>query len=188
MHFEHQTRLPNVYTQDNSIKLQEKETEAEAVNGSNLKGTPGPKILANRRLIKRPLTNSSQSEIDSWFLKSKIKLGPLKPAQCDKISRLLFTYQDLNSTELSELPHTDLYIHRVGFKEGTKPSNRAKQRRWPPGKEFWLRRNIDDDLKYDMYERTMEANGELSDWNAQANHIDKSDNPGEWDDPWLTFN
>ncbi|KAI0996530.1 hypothetical protein K3495_g11651 [Podosphaera aphanis] len=39
-----------------------------------------------------------------------------------------------------------------------------------------------------MYKRTIEANGELSDWNAQANLIDKSDNLGEWNEPRLTFN
>ncbi|POS82096.1 hypothetical protein EPUL_006187, partial [Erysiphe pulchra] len=148
----------------------------------------GPKLLVDRRPLKRTMSNAPQSQIDSWFLKSQIKLGPLKQDQHDKITRLLYTYKDLNSTELAELPPTDLYIHRVRLKDGIKPWNRAKQRRWPQGKEFWLRRIINDGLKCGMYERTMEANGELSDWNAQANLVDKSDNPGEWDEPRLTFN
>ncbi|POS81879.1 hypothetical protein EPUL_006749, partial [Erysiphe pulchra] len=162
--------------------------KSEDSSKTELKNIIGPKILVDRRPSKRPISKAPQSEIDSWFLKSKIKIGPLESDQRNKITRLLFTYKDLNSTELSELPPTDLYIHRVRLREGTKPWNRVKQRRWPPGKEFWLRRIINDGLKCGMYERTMEANGELSDWNAQANLIDKSDNPGEWDEPRLTFN
>ncbi|KAI1005899.1 hypothetical protein K3495_g2318 [Podosphaera aphanis] len=34
----------------------------------------------------------------------------------------------------------------------------------------------------------MEANGKLSDWNAQEQLVDKSDTPEEWDEPRLTFN
>ncbi|POS82100.1 hypothetical protein EPUL_005332, partial [Erysiphe pulchra] len=123
----------------------------------------GPKLLVDRSSLKRTISNAPQSQINSWFLKSQIKLGPLKQDQYEKITLLLYTYQDLNSTELAELPPTDIYIHR-------------------------LRRIINDGLKCVMYERTMEANGELSDWNAQANLVDKSDNPREWDEPQLTFN
>ncbi|POS86506.1 hypothetical protein EPUL_002037, partial [Erysiphe pulchra] len=147
----------------------------------------GPKLLVDRRPLKRTISNAPQSQINSWFLKLQIKLGPLKQDQHDKITRLLYTYQDLNSTELAELPPKDLYIHRVRLKDGIKPWNKTKQRRWPPGKEFWLRRIIIDCLKCGTYERTMEANGKLSDWNTQANLVGKSDSPGEWDEPRLTF-
>ncbi|KAI0996286.1 hypothetical protein K3495_g11894 [Podosphaera aphanis] len=34
----------------------------------------------------------------------------------------------------------------------------------------------------------MQANRKLSDWNAQAQLVNKSDNPGQWDEPRLTFN
>jgi hypothetical protein len=34
----------------------------------------------------------------------------------------------------------------------------------------------------------MHANGQLSPWNAQAQLVDKSDEPGAWDEPRVTFN
>ncbi|RKF56990.1 hypothetical protein OnM2_077082 [Erysiphe neolycopersici] len=80
--------------------------------------------------------------------------------QRDKLTRLLYSYKDLNSTDLENLPYTDLYVHRVRLKEGTKPFSRPKQRRWPPGKEFWMKRIISDD------------------WNALAQLVDNSDKPG----------
>ncbi|POS81970.1 hypothetical protein EPUL_005213, partial [Erysiphe pulchra] len=76
----------------------------------------------------------------------------------------------------------------VRLKEETAPFSRPKQRRWPPGKEFWLKRIIHDGLRCGMYGKTMQANGKLSNWNAQAQLVDKSDNPGAWDEPRLTFN
>ncbi|KAI0992961.1 hypothetical protein K3495_g15224 [Podosphaera aphanis] len=98
------------------------------------------------------------------------------------------TYQDLNSTDLENLPYTDLYVHRVRLNDGTKLFSRPKQRRWPPGKEFWMRRIISDGLKRGLYKSTIKANGKLSDWNVMAQLVDNSDNPGEWDEPRLTFN
>ncbi|POS82123.1 hypothetical protein EPUL_005556, partial [Erysiphe pulchra] len=88
------------------------------------------------------------------------------------MKRLLFTYSDLNGVELEELVPTDLYVHR----------------RWPPGKEFWLQKILNEGLACGMYERTMSANGKLSDWNFQAIIVDKSENPGPWDEPIITFN
>ncbi|KAI1007354.1 hypothetical protein K3495_g871 [Podosphaera aphanis] len=173
----HTDQIPVNYSQNYSLDTRGIDSKSEIESRSKI--IPGPKILVDRRPIKRHVSNAPQAEINNWFLKSEITLGPLEPAQHDKITRLLFTYQDLNSTELSDLPPTDLYIHRVRLKEGITPWNRVKQCRWPPGKEFWLRCIINDGLKCGMYERTMEANGELSDWNAQANLIDKSDSPGE---------
>ncbi|POS82079.1 hypothetical protein EPUL_004697, partial [Erysiphe pulchra] len=135
-----------------------------------------------------PDGSKTDQDIDDWFITTKAKLGKLTIEQTNKVKRLLYTYRDLDSVELDELPPTDLYVHRVRLKEGTPPFNRPKQRRWPPGKEFWLRRIINDGLKCGMYERTMQANGKLSDWNAQAQLVNKSDNPSEWDEPRLTFN
>lgn len=39
-----------------------------------------------------------------------------------------------------------------------------------------------------MYEKTVAANGKLSDWNAQAAIVDKTDNPSPRDEPRITFN
>ncbi|KAI0995725.1 hypothetical protein K3495_g12453 [Podosphaera aphanis] len=51
-----------------------------------------------------------------------------------------------------------------------------------------MRRIISDGLKCGLYESTIKANGKLSNWNAMAQLVDKSDDPGEWDEPRLTFN
>lgn len=150
--------------------------------------SPSPGYPKTRRPEKRELSAQAQRIIDDWFNGTGIKLGFLEPHQAARVKRLVYTYQDLNSSELNELPPTDLYIHRVRITKGTVPWNKPKQRRWPPGKEFWLKRIITDGLRCGMYERCIEANGKLSDWNAQAQLVDKSDNPGEWDEPRLTFN
>jgi hypothetical protein len=148
-----------------------------------------PAYPKERRPAKRPLSTVPQAQVNDWAAKSGVKLGDgLSTDQRDRVTRLLYTYQDLNSTDLEGLPATDLYLHRVRLKDGTPPFNKPRQRRWPVGKEFWLRRIINEGLKYGLYERTMEANGRLSDWNAQAQLVDKSDEPGEWDEPRLTFN
>lgn len=39
-----------------------------------------------------------------------------------------------------------------------------------------------------MFEKIITANGKLSDWNAQAVIVDKSDNLDHWDEPRITFN
>ncbi|KAI0994842.1 hypothetical protein K3495_g13340 [Podosphaera aphanis] len=158
--------------------------------GSGLKGSKDqvPVYPEKRRPRKRQLSQAPQELIDEWFQKTGVKLGELSNAEKNKVTRLLHTYQDLNSTELDNLPFTDLYVHRVRLKEGTPPFSRPKQRRWPPGKEFWMKRIITDGLRCGLYESTIKANGHLSDWNAMAQLVDKSDEPGEWDEPRLTFN
>lgn len=44
-------------------------------------------------------------------------MGVLTEGQQNKLSRLLYTYRDLNSTDLSNLPYSGLYVHRVRLKE-----------------------------------------------------------------------
>lgn len=158
-------------------------------NNHSTKQQEIPTFPKERRPEKRILSEVPQSDIDTWFTKTGVRLGHhLSTDQRNQITRLLFTYQDLNSTNLTYLPPTDLYVHRVRLKSGTLPFNKMKQRRWPPAKEFWLKRIINDGLKHQMYESTIVANGKLSDWNAQAQLVDKTDTPGEWDEPRLTFN
>lgn len=106
-----------------------------------------PKCPVERRPVPRTLSQAPQDEINDWFISTKATLGNLSEEKRDKVTRLLYTYRDLDSVELEELPPTDLYVHRVRLKEGTPPFNRPKQRRWPPGKEFWLRRIVNDGNK-----------------------------------------
>ncbi|POS83490.1 hypothetical protein EPUL_004983, partial [Erysiphe pulchra] len=158
--------------------------------GSNVENLHESKIPCYpevRRSVVRELSEASQEVIDEWIKNTGVKIGILMKDQRDKLARLLYPYKDLNSTGVEDLPFTDLYVHRVRLKEGTKPFSRIKQRRWPPGKEFWMRRIISDGLKFGLYESTIRANGKLSDWNAMAQLVDKSDNPDEWDEPRLTF-
>lgn len=106
-----------------------------------------PEYPKERRPIKRPSSDAPQGEIDTWFKKTGVKLGQMSVEERDKITRLLYTYQDLNSIELEDLPPMDVYVHRVRLKKGTPPFSRPRQRRWSPGKEFWLRRIINDGLR-----------------------------------------
>ncbi|POS82380.1 hypothetical protein EPUL_006396, partial [Erysiphe pulchra] len=147
-----------------------------------------PKYPTKRRPVIRKISEDPQTEIDDWFSGTGVKIGELSVSERDKVTRLLYTYKDLNSTDLENLPYTDLYVHRVRLKEGTLPFSRPKQRRWPPGKEFWMKRIITDGLRCGLYESTVKANGCLSNWNAMAQLVDKSDEPDEWDEPRLTFN
>ncbi|CAD6500186.1 BgTH12-04289 [Blumeria graminis f. sp. triticale] len=144
----------------------------------------------SRRPRSRPLSKAPKEEIDEWFGKVGVKIGTAvgDDFQRDMVKRLLFTYRDINGVELEQLVPTDLYVHRVRIREGTKPFSKVKQKRWPPGKEFWLQKIVNEGLSCGMFEKTMAANGKLSDWNAQAVIVDKSDNPGPWDEPRITFN
>ncbi|KAI0995222.1 hypothetical protein K3495_g12960, partial [Podosphaera aphanis] len=127
-----------------------------------------------------------QEVIDKWFDTTQCKLGSLIPNQkeVDQVKRLLYTYKELNATELSHIPPTDLYEHKVRLRKGTKPHSVKFQRRWPPEKEFWLMKIVKEAMACGIYERTLTANGELSDWNADAVLVNK---PGQ-KEPRITFN
>lgn len=101
-----------------------------------------PKFPTKRRPEKRELSNALQGQIDPWFTTTGVKLAPLKHEQLNAVKLLLYTYQDLNSLELEDLEPTNLYVHRVRLNKGTPSWNKPRQRRWPPGKEFWLGRII----------------------------------------------
>ncbi|KAI1000862.1 hypothetical protein K3495_g7340 [Podosphaera aphanis] len=92
--------------------------------------------------------------------------------------------EELNATKLSHIPPTDLYKHKVRLWKGTKPHPVKFQRRWPLQKEFWLIKIVKEAMACGMYERTLTANGELSDWNADAVLVNK---PGQ-KEPRITFN
>ncbi|KAI0996804.1 hypothetical protein K3495_g11379 [Podosphaera aphanis] len=148
--------------------------------------TPQATFTKQRRPSRLSVCSEPQEVIDRWFDTTKCKLGALIPSEkeVDRVKRLLYTYRELNATELSQIPPTDLYKHKVHPREGTKPYSIKFQRRWPPEKEFWLIKIIKEAMACGMYERTINANGKLSDWNADAVLVDK---PGQRE-PRITFN
>lgn len=44
----------------------------------------------------------------------------------DQVKRLLYTYRDLDAITVVNLPATDLYVHKIHLKPGTKPWNMQK--------------------------------------------------------------
>ncbi|POS81699.1 hypothetical protein EPUL_006745, partial [Erysiphe pulchra] len=94
------------------------------------------------------------------------------------------------SRDISDLPATDLYVHKVKLKEGIKPHHEKLQRRWPRDKLWWLNKIIQEGWDCGMYEpTTARKNGEgFSPWNAQANLTPKSDESKWSDEPRITFN
>lgn len=122
------------------------------------------------------------------ILKNWGSIGELTKDQQNQLIGVLYTYQDLNSIELGNLPFTDLHVHRARSKEGTPPFSRLRQQRWPPGKEFCMKRIVKNSLRCGLYKPTIKTNGCLLDWNVMVQLVDKSDNPGEWNEPRLRFN
>lgn len=117
----------------------------------------------------------SSEELEKWALRVGLKLEPLVPTMEDrlKVLQLLWQYRHLNSEDLTNLPQTDLIVHRVKLKEGVKPFSKP-QRRMPAHKEWWMRKLVQDDLNGGVYEYVEDANGRLFSWNAQAVMVDKS--------------
>ncbi|POS81837.1 hypothetical protein EPUL_006276, partial [Erysiphe pulchra] len=77
----------------------------------------------NRRPVRRSLSNEPRELIETWFTSCQAKIGDLVPDEESRfqLKQLLYTYKDINATEISDLPATDLYVHKVKLKEGTKP-------------------------------------------------------------------
>ncbi|POS83256.1 hypothetical protein EPUL_005456 [Erysiphe pulchra] len=149
------------------------------------------KFPTNRRPLVRQMEEVDVRTVENWVLSTGATLGPGIPdiTRRERVLRLLYTYRDLNATELEHIEPTDLYEHKVRLKEGVEPWRRSHQRRWPVGQQHWLQKTIREGLKYGMYERTVLANGELSSWNAQPVLVpkDKTD-PDPWAEMRVTFN
>ena len=145
-----------------------------------------------RAIIRKPVEDSglTESELEKWAISVSLTLGDKIPTREDrfKVLQLVYQYRHLNGTGLIDLPPTDLITHRVTLVPGTKPHAVRFQKRWPPQKEWWLRKLIQDGLEGGIYERTETANGRPSEWNAQAVLVDKVENPGPHDEPRITFN
>lgn len=62
-------------------------------------------------------------ELERWAKGVGLRLGPIVPTAKEKedVLRLLYTYRDLNGGDLTDLPCTDLIVHRVKLLPGTRP-------------------------------------------------------------------
>lgn len=129
------------------------------------------------------------NQLEQWAKSVEIKLGPLIPnvASRLKVLQLLYTYRHLNENDLTDLPCTDLIVHRVCLKKGIKPASVRSQKRWPAHTEWWLRKLVSDGIQGGIYEHTVTANRILSAWNARVVLVDKVPNPLPTDKPRLTF-
>lgn len=136
----------------------------------------------------RPPVTLSVNELEVWTEKLGIILGPLIPSEEErhKVLRLLYQYRHLNSPDLTDLPATDLIMHRIKLKPGTSPHS-VGQKRWASHLEWWMRKIVSDGVKGGIYERTDLLDGRLSQWNARAVLVDKVENPTPQDEPRLTF-
>ena len=145
------------------------------------------------RRPERPVLGSHPPDdvLEDWVQQQDLEqvLGPLIPSQTDRLAvlRLLYQYKHLNGEGFENLPCTDLITHRVSITLGTKPFAARFQKRWPPTTEWWMRKLVQDGLLGGVYELTEPANGRLSQWNARAVMVDKSDNPKPSDEPRMTF-
>jgi transposase InsO family protein len=155
--------------EDREIFLMKGSSQNEPQKGRN--------FPTQRRIQRLPLSEDSQTEIENWFSTSQITLGTVIPDEesRNKVKRLLYTYRELNATTLEEIPPTDLYEHKVRLKPGTKPWCVKQQKRWPPNQKYWLDKTVLEGLECGFFEKTVVANGELSDWNAQAILVEKED-------------
>ena len=77
--------------------------------------------------------------------------------------------------------------HRVRLKPGTKPYAVQEQKRYSPRQEWWLRKLVLEGLEGGIYERTLVANGRLSDWNGRIVLVEKFDDGKLLDEPRVAF-
>ncbi|OQO11727.1 hypothetical protein B0A48_03454 [Cryoendolithus antarcticus] len=142
--------------------------------------------LPDRPVIRRSLdTTQTLPALERWATEKGLVLGPLVPAE-DRLEVLqtFWTYRDVESTGLETLgPPTDLITHRTRVKPGT-PIYKARAKVMAREKEWWYRKFAMDGLQSGMYERTVYANGQLSQWGADPVLVKKEGK----DMPRLTFN
>ncbi|POS81840.1 hypothetical protein EPUL_006710, partial [Erysiphe pulchra] len=139
-----------------------------------------------RRPHRRELSSESEDTVNLWFQNSKIEIGPMCPESLiPKVKRLLYTYRDLNAVEISDVTPTDIFTHRVRLVPGTKPFRARIRKRWTSNEQFWINKTVSEGLKCGLFERTIEANGKFSDWNANPRPAEKSGTSGP--NPELRF-
>lgn len=127
----------------------------------------------------------SDETLKAWAEAEKIHIGILVPSAEEKIKvlQLLWTWRDLGATDLKDIKATDLFQHRVRLKEGTKPYS-TKQKKFANDKEWWFWKIVLDGIDAGIYERTVTANGRISEWNVAPVIVPKP----EQIEPRLTFN
>jgi len=76
-----------------------------------------------RRPERRSLSGESMEVIDAWVKSSGVKIGDVAHAEGerDRVARLLYTWRDCFVTSISEIKMTDLVMHEIPLKPGTKP-------------------------------------------------------------------
>lgn len=104
-----------------------------------------------------------------------------------EVLQLIYTWRDLNGSDLSKLPQTDLIQHRVRIKPGTKPFAIKHARRNTPLKEYWLRKLVLQGIEGGIFEQTLVANGRLSEWSAAPLLVNKIPDPSPEDEPRLVI-
>ena len=135
-------------------------TEVQAFSTqTSFSGVPTP-FPTSRRPVRRPMSDAPAETIEEWFANSGVFIGPLLPQgeMRQKVKRLLYTYQDINATDLASLKTTDLYTHRVRLKPGTKPWFAKRKKRMDNNQIFWLGKIVQEGLACGLYERTSTTN------------------------------
>ena len=133
-------------------------------NGSRPKGSRKANPYPKRKIRRPSIDHRVPKEgLEKFAKDTEITLGPLVKTepQRHKVLCLLYHYRHLNGTDLKDLPPTDLIQHRVYMTPGLKPVN-AKQKRYAPSRERWLRKLITEGMEGGVYESTIAANGQLS--------------------------
>jgi hypothetical protein len=148
---------------------------AQAFSTSVADQPPPTPFPTKRRPFRRPLSTDSDEVVEAWFASCGAKIGDAcSPELVPKFKRLLYTYRHINAVELEDITPTDLYIHRVRLKEGTKPWRAKHKKKYTPRQQYWLNRIIQEGVQAGMYERTIHGiHGKLSNWAANPNLVEK---------------
>lgn len=162
---------------------------ADNWNGPRIGSAALAPFPTERRVWRREIDSETPvSEVNAWIEESGVVLGPLVPDRMQEdVRRVLYTYRDLHAESIADIPPTDLYTHRPRLKDDVVPWNKSLRRRWNEPQKYWLDRLIREGIESGMYEYTMAANGEFSDWSAEPVLVEKDpENP--WAEQRLTFN
>jgi hypothetical protein len=163
--------------------------QVNSISPSQAKSEKEGLVFPDRPVIRGHIqTSLSLAELEEWARSVQLVLGPLVENDEHRFLalELLHHYRHLNGGDLSNLPSTEIITHKVRLAPGTRPSS-LPQLRWPAHKEWWLRKIVSDGLAGGIYEHTGKIDGRLSQWNARAILVDKTENPKPSDEPRLTF-
>ncbi|KAI0998966.1 hypothetical protein K3495_g9230 [Podosphaera aphanis] len=121
-------------------------------------------------------STDSDFSIEEWFHTSEIEIGTCEEDIFRDTKRLMYTYRDLNATEIRDIPATDLFVHRARLKPGTRLYSERRIVQQTDRQKFWLQKTIEEVLVSGMYERVPIRNGRFLDWPAGARAVKKSGN------------